>query len=310
MPSPHSSPPLLHLYRHLLREASLLTLPQSRTYFHHFIVSRFRFYRNKYDEIASTRSTQEISKWQTGLNRRSRRLLSVLTRANYGHLRPFERVLQLTYARKGPRRRYILTRLMHPDSTVDEIVPFPLQQGQFSWSNYKLRPQGPALHEKTIWGKPMPRRRIKNAWVRWYALHADRLYVPLSEGEYQDINAVAQGWVKIRGLPRRPRATVPVFATTTTSSPSTHDGGADSILTDYDRKNKRRRLLLEEKRPRRLIKTRFVQRRMAQMLKHVPRQREPSRPDQPPIFEWRDGIDTGRFTLHQTTIEQNKLLFG
>ncbi|RMD41782.1 hypothetical protein DV735_g3354, partial [Chaetothyriales sp. CBS 134920] len=309
----------------------------SRTYFHHLIVSRFRHYRNKHEEIASARSAEAVAKWQAGLDRRSRRLLSVLTRANCGQLRPFERVLQLTYARKGARRRYLLTRLMHPDSSADEIVPFPspkkmlsgsgnhkaqwrppplmtallesqrLQQGQFSWSNYKLRPVGPALQEKTIWGKPMPQRRIKNAWVRWYALHADRLYVPLSEDEYQGINAVAEGSVKVRGLPRRPRATVPVFDATASLS-TDEGGGADSLLTDYEKKKKRR--LLDVKSPRRLINTRFVQRRMAQLLKHVPRQLQPPGSDKPPIFEWRDGIGTGRFTLHQTSTEQNKLLFG
>ncbi|RMZ90419.1 hypothetical protein DV736_g2355, partial [Chaetothyriales sp. CBS 134916] len=333
MPSPRF-PALLHLYRHLLREASLLTLPQARTYFHRLIVSRFRHYANKYDEILNTRSAQAVQTWETGLHRRGRRLLSVLTRSNHGELRPFERVLQLTYGRKGPRRRYLMTRLMHPDSSVDGIVPFPSprkmlagnrrtsaaiktqwhppplirillesqkqQQGHFTWSNYKIRPQGPALPQRTIWGKPMPWKRAKNAWAHWYAVHADRLYVPLSEDEYQAIKAMARGWVKVRQLPRRPRARMAVFAS------QESEGNADSLLLDPKRKNKH----LRGGSASRSITERFVQRRMAQLLKHVPRLRQSDQPDQPPTFEWRDGIDTGRFRLHETTMEQNKLLFG
>lgn len=131
--SPHQSaaiPKTRHLLRALLREASYLPDANARTYFHHYIVSRFKAYQPKQNATASSyiealqkpchksfrrRQTAIIEQRARPLLRKGQKALSFLRRANQGELSCVQKVLWLAYGRIGRRKYALLSDLLKPD---------------------------------------------------------------------------------------------------------------------------------------------------------------------------------------------------
>ncbi|TAQ91645.1 hypothetical protein B7494_g98 [Chlorociboria aeruginascens] len=95
-----------HGYRYLLRAATYLQDSLAREYMHHYIVGRFRDVR-----ASSTASTI------TQRLRQVRQSKQLLNRAINGHSDAVKRVLLLTYARAGKRRRQLLSEMLGNDGT-------------------------------------------------------------------------------------------------------------------------------------------------------------------------------------------------
>lgn len=218
----------LHLYRSLLRETTYLFDSNARQYLHKYITSSFR------SKISNSRtSSQHLPDYDGSILadkrhqlKRGRKFLSTLQKANQGYLRPLENVLNLTYGRKGRRRRELMTELMlrEPDEILEQKAALdgkgggvkqqqPVQQFAKGWKpppkfdallrsqvvlqshlthNKKIKTK-PTLGENNAWGKPMPECRIRNATKRWYAQNARLLLPPLSEKEWQNIKARTEG---------------------------------------------------------------------------------------------------------------------
>jgi hypothetical protein len=132
----------LHLFRGLLRAASYLPDATARSYLHQHIVARFKAYQPRNTTPSAvdnlTRHRALIIKRTPALQKRARKGLDYLRRANLGDSSCLEKVLLYTYGRVGPRRYELLEQLMQPDSIqISEEVggtatSSPLQQQYYS----------------------------------------------------------------------------------------------------------------------------------------------------------------------------------
>ena len=227
--------PTLHLYRALLRQTGYLPDSSARTFFHEYVISRFRIYHPKRIVSAGTKVQRRISlveNRQATLFKTARRGLLFLQRANDGHPRHLGKILAMTYGRIGKRRHDLLQVLKVPDIPMDQGaleqmshpasqgIPQPSRQLQAlvkSQANRKLsffsrtsRPTlKPDIPEKNIWGRPMPMRRVRNMKRRWYGQVLDRVLPPLPEEEWIRLRGLASGdirWegpIRQRGLDKR-----------------------------------------------------------------------------------------------------------
>lgn len=206
----------LHLYRALLRECTYLPDSQARTYLRGHVIRSYRNYLPR-----NEKSRKEIGlPRQAALLSRGRKGLSVLRRANEGYIRPLQKVLCLTYGRKGKRRRELMDKLMQEDDPPDREAVEALSGNHVytrSWKPpsvvkallisqakngehldrlvtgpIKLSPR-PTVPEKNSWGRQMPEKRVKNLMRKWYAKQADRLLPPLPEAEYERLHALSDG---------------------------------------------------------------------------------------------------------------------
>jgi hypothetical protein len=169
----------------------------------------------------------------------------------------------------------------------------------FTMSTKKIHPAGPDIPEKNIWGRPMPRKRVKNGWRKWYAQAASRLFPPLPEHEYQAVRDIAEGRVQCEAVPRRPLGSVPVFA----SVQEQEDVADDSLLDNPEAKVKR----LWGK----PVSARYVQRRMVEVLGHIPRPITSEDDEKPPRFEWRDAKPgSSQVPVLSLTAGQAEAFFG
>ncbi|KAG7142286.1 hypothetical protein HYQ45_001358 [Verticillium longisporum] len=118
--------PPLHLYRHLLREASYL--PElCRPYVYHRIRDRFRSAKDTFTSvkwIGKTNDTLEIAAREA--RRRTKaalwegeRHLRRLRAANAGDVARMQRILRLAFGRLGKRRRELMADLLHQDPPSD-----------------------------------------------------------------------------------------------------------------------------------------------------------------------------------------------
>ncbi|KZF23353.1 hypothetical protein L228DRAFT_246117 [Xylona heveae TC161] len=206
----------LHLLRSLLRECTYLPDPAARTYFHQYILQRFRKHTQENQSAASdsVRITQ--------LLRSARRGLSVLQRANNGELKHLQKVLMHTYGRSGKRRRELLAEVSQSDIPADqnalETVRNNAQNKASGFTpstrllalakSHQKRPSAelgkssikrlsPKIPETNIWGRRFPECRARNMRRKWFAGLLEKIQPPLPRHEWDRLCALATGKQKI-----------------------------------------------------------------------------------------------------------------
>ena len=225
MTKPLTNP--LHLYRSLLRECTYLPDSHAQTYFHRYVVERFRKYL---PQIKAYRRKIPFNV-QVSLLASGRKKLSLFQRANEGYPKSLEKVLMEAYGRRGKRRRELMTRFTSDESpqTSEDLANYtPIQRYSQQWKPpYKLtllmRKQRahqdqltlvtrtiqvkPRIPDKTIWGKPLATRRRANAVHKWFTQNVDVVLPPLPDHEFSRLRALAYGKEAWSGpIPRRPTA--------------------------------------------------------------------------------------------------------
>ena len=219
----------LHLYRLLLRECTYLPDSVARQWCSQYIGNRFRRHQN--DRAGSTWRQLTLQR-QRKAYRDARIGVQTLRRANAGHMKSLAKVLCYTYARTGPRRREIISQLIRPDvppnqeavlrirdeATTDQNLRFspkvlalmnaqknhPLVDNRIS----NLRHLTPNIPNTNIWGRPMPRCRVKNVLQKFKAKTYGRLLAPLPDQEWFQLHDLATGKTRWNGVVPRRKAVV------------------------------------------------------------------------------------------------------
>lgn len=248
MPATPSHTKSLHLLRSLLREASYLPDAAARTYFRRYIVARFKAYQPKHSATASLdvtavekyrhrsfkRRHEAIINARTAQQqRKARKGLNFLRRANQGEGPCIQKALWFAYGRLGRRKYALLSDLLKPDPAWPE-GPAPLQQlyrsdlkclqyfeapqvraGQHVVYISKQYPRLRALLTSqskqdidkksaikypflktpilNTWQQPMPIKRAINNVRRWYADTMTLLLPALPSEEWDHIEAMSRG---------------------------------------------------------------------------------------------------------------------
>ena len=239
----------LHLLRALLREASYLPDPASRTYFKAHIASRFRDYcprsttsksRSKgVGETGAKAAPKARASWErtTRMLAQGRQELVFLKKANAGSTNSLQKVLELTYGRRGRRKHVLLKDVQLPQpKPMDNndlaklvealesegnptksskprlplfsdkfvaLVKSQMRQKHAIFSKPVPKSNSPQVPEANTWGRPMPVVRVKNVTKRWYADTLERLMPPLPESEWKRLEGLATGRVAWTQRPRR-----------------------------------------------------------------------------------------------------------
>lgn len=239
-------PPTLHIYRHLLREASYLP-PICRPFIVGRIRSRFDKHRN--DDPHTPDTKRRIH--------RARHDVRYLWAANNGLLTNMRRILLLVFGRTGKRRSELIHDFVRKeppsdseeleralarereartykarDGTrkerapdwldkwdTDKIRTFATSQGRTDQAA-SPRPQIKAkqvdpvqrLPETNIWGRPLAASLARSKLRTEYKALVNRILPPVAKSEWDLLRALAKGEAD-RGLwempPRRPRAVLP-----------------------------------------------------------------------------------------------------
>lgn len=241
-----SPSPTLHVYRHLLREASYLP-PICRPYIVDQIRSRFD--KHKYDSPRTADTKHRI--------RRARHDLRFLWAANNGLLNNMKRILLLVFGRTGKRRSELIHDLVRrePPSSSDEleraltrelearrykardgtekerapdwldkwdtnkVQAFASSQGHTNQTasprpEIKAKQVDPAtrLPEADLWGRPLAASLARSKLRKEYKALANRVLPPVVKTEWDTLRALTMGEAD-RGLwempPRRPQAIQP-----------------------------------------------------------------------------------------------------
>ena len=211
MSAPPTNP--LHLLRALLRECTYLPDPNARKYIHNHVLWT---YRNYLPKIKEWRKEPPLAR-QMSLLHGGRQSLSILRRANAGHVKPLHKVLSITYGRSGRRRRELMEKLTAPEipqnnEDLEKLVlqdkysrewkpPAQLlalivsQSKEVQYLGEHRRRIRPILvvPATNLWDKEMPRSRVKNTTRKWYAKQINHVFPPLPENERQDLRALATG---------------------------------------------------------------------------------------------------------------------
>lgn len=314
----------LHLYRALLRECTYLPDPNSRVFIKKWVGDRYRRYLPRNTAKQRCVPIDITPEREAVLLYKARRLVRTLNRANDGQIRPFELVLNWTYARLGARRREMManltaedrastsreeneqpqdcserfTRNWRPSATIMNLLRRQQQNYAYqTFSRAKISPQGPRIDEKNRWGKPMPLCRVHNQMKKWYAKNLDLIQLPLPDNEYSTIKALATGERRWNIKPHRTAAAVSVFA------PPTPAPTVD-LSTPPSRRG-----LLPSQRPHKLT-SRFLRRRMANLLKNVPLGRpRKEKPDEPVAIKW-NRAEKSQMRIEEPSRLQASVLFG
>ena len=244
----------LHLFRALLRQASYLPDPASRKYFHAHIRSRFRDYcpRGSRASVGSARKRESgpekegskvkiLPKRQTRMLAQARQELVFLKKANAGCPNSLQKVLELTYGRRGKRKHDLLINLRIPKpSPMDNkdlaklmealesegnpskisarklplfsdkfiaLVKSQMKQKHALFSKAVPKSNAPQVPETNSWGRPLPIVRIKNITKKWYAETLERLMPPLPESEWKHLEELTTGNLEWTRRPQRVRGT-------------------------------------------------------------------------------------------------------
>lgn len=225
----------LHLARALIRECTYLPDPAARAYFQSHITSRFREYWPRKAGDFREYKPPSTSR-QASLLRQARKGLNLLSRANDGYSSALEKVLSHTYGRTGKRRYELMRFVRAPDNpeTQEDVIKMAtasadgVPQRTFLTNRMKalvkaqknqraslllrlpIRKLAPKIPPTNSWGRPMPKRRVRNMEKRWFAKLLDRVLPPLPLQEWQYLRDLAHGKVAwTRPAPRRgnsPRA--------------------------------------------------------------------------------------------------------
>ena len=306
-----------HTYRALLRECTYLLDHNARAYFEDYVTSSFRRYLPKDDRFPYCNPTTEAITRELPLLHRARKLHSLLRRANNGDLRPFEKVLKLTYARSGKRRRELVSDFINeaqpekvqdplpnsheqkargddrfgdtwqPSATLTALLSSQARrQSHLTYTGAKLSPQGLNIPKETIWGRPFPESRARHKRREWYAKKVNRLFLPLPSSEIDDIKAIAsEAREPATQRLRRPLARVNVFVERDLSRTS------ERVLINYistGRQGGARPVVSKARK----VTPRFYRRRMMTMLTHIPQPVEQKAAKATgPVYKWEGRTD-------------------
>lgn len=256
-----------HLLRALLRQCTYLPDPAARQYMHRHILSRYREYSprpSRHDPSATPPSP--ILKVRPNrrmvLLRTAQDGLSLLDRANSGHLRSLTKVLAFTYGRTGKRRYELLHPLLAPETPSDQVAVASLSASLTTTTTLTVPPKLEALikshiHNKqmglvklpikqiepripatNIWRRSVPMNRVRNIEKRWLKMILERVMPPLPEEEWERLRDLANGTLRWEGpVHRRVRArqtedTGETEETEETDGISNTEG--ESLLKDLD----------------------------------------------------------------------------
>jgi hypothetical protein len=217
-----ASTEILHIYRRLLRAVTYLPDSFARTYMHNHVVDQFR--RN-----IKRSSVEHIT---LGRVRKARSSANWLERAGNGSLEDLEKVLLVTYGRKGKRRRELIQALLrreediHPkdDLALKQFIDNPTggnavehepspklsafimsQRKNQSSSSENDRPKIPNLTvpKENIWGRAIPKKSQVSMRKKWLATTLDRLLPPVPRYEWDRLRDLSQGNVPLDRIPKR-----------------------------------------------------------------------------------------------------------
>ncbi|KAL2133303.1 hypothetical protein VTI74DRAFT_2569 [Chaetomium olivicolor] len=236
---PHPQTPL-HLFRHLLREASYLP-SLARPFADDQIKARFR--KHRYDE--EDKCKKKV--------RNAHHELRILRAANNGDMARMKRVLFRAFGRVGRRRRELMTDLLARNipTNTEELEKYAAEAAAIAaedraidwldtWDLERLcalaRSQAQAglinapkpditlfqtqpakvIPAENSWGRPLSpklaRTKLKNMW----RAVADKCMAPLPREEWEELGSIVKGKVDDKEWlppPRRPVAkSIPVFA--------------------------------------------------------------------------------------------------
>ncbi|KAH7128144.1 hypothetical protein B0J11DRAFT_263563 [Dendryphion nanum] len=179
----------IHLLRALLRESSYLPDANARSFFHTYILNRFRAYQPN----PKARNTNRIKKKAISnpdarlshVQRTAYKGLNLLRRANNGEPRPLWKVLLMAYGRIGKRRFDLLDNLLQKPgaaSTEETLASAPTE----------LAPLEGMYHSNKAWLKffDAPKERLKGKYTISISNRYPRLKVVLTT---QVQNRVALG---------------------------------------------------------------------------------------------------------------------
>lgn len=211
----------LHIYRHLLREASYLP-PVCQTYARDQIRTRFRHHHRDSPDSPPTKLRL----------RRARHDLRYLCAANNGLYANMLRILLLAYGRLGRRRRVLIHDLVakRPPADLEELEehirdeqaetqqhPRRLKRDWLDgWDLPKLRALAESqvrrsfwspkpelkggklapeeqLPEKNAWGRPLPAKLARSKLRKLYIRMINRIMPPIGRTEWDTLGLLARG---------------------------------------------------------------------------------------------------------------------
>lgn len=215
MPPPRTT---LHLYRHLLREATYLP-PAVKPFFWDRIRARFRLHRRDPEPHARIQKAQKD--------------LRYLRSANAGHLLRMRRVLMMGFGRTGRRRRELINELIQkteareaeadkrtnsvrpegnrgsPDEDVfwddwlshwDKAKVLALARAQASVDlpetplpTGKITDPHKLVPTENVWGKPLAKKLARSKLRKEYKSLVKRLLPPVEEPEWELLRSLATG---------------------------------------------------------------------------------------------------------------------
>jgi len=182
---------------------------------------------------------------------KGRNWLSILRRANHGSLKPFEKILGMTYGRTGRRRYELLDASNTPmlktkRAPPEEATPGPkdakrsphwkppaqmmaLLTSQAKEEGYLIRNSKPRVKtpfeipEKNIWGNPISERRRTNQLQKWYSRNSRGVLPPLPAQEYLQLLSIASGETQLPDIPKRRPVASSSTATATASATASQE---------------------------------------------------------------------------------------
>jgi len=143
-----SRPQSFSLLRALLRETTYLPDTSSRVYLKRHILAKYRAYQS--NPLAQGPPTKCENNRLRDANRKARKALTHLKKANEGHLDYLEKVLLLTYGRTGERRFKLLDPVLRHHPTSVEARSDVLPSSAKSFNHAKLQARFPHLQAKTV----------------------------------------------------------------------------------------------------------------------------------------------------------------
>ncbi|KAF7122106.1 hypothetical protein CNMCM5793_000061 [Aspergillus hiratsukae] len=231
-----------HLFRALLRECTYLPDPIARGYMHDYVVGRFRRYSDK----SQSKKENDLQRQhrQHLLRKTATDKLSLLKRANEGYSRPLEKVLQLSYGRKGRRRRDLLDVFIVPEVPPDalavegilkkpsmfeddwepptlvlDLLKSQLRNGVSSQLSHRpvAKTLAPPIPKENSWGKPVAKSRRRNIRKEWYYEVLNSLLPPLPDAELDTLQGLISGRMPWTPPKRRKAVGVPMDSPSQTS---------------------------------------------------------------------------------------------
>ncbi|PGH23974.1 hypothetical protein AJ80_02036 [Polytolypa hystricis UAMH7299] len=220
-----------HVYRALLRESGYLPDPIARPYMHNYVRLS---YRENWPKIIPNSAASPYG--QIHLERKARKLLSLLTRANEGYLKPLERVLMLSYGRAGVQRRNLLEPLLglpeqiqkakrpypadysrivlarpaewEPLPTLQALIDSQVQRRELKQLGLteRIKETKPEYPGTNVWGQEASPKKLNAVKRKWFMALVDNLLPPLPEDQWNTLSGLVIGtepWTEPQRRPRR-----------------------------------------------------------------------------------------------------------